>query len=297
MNKQTKAMTFGLLSVFLWSTVATAFSISLAHLAPIQLLTIAAISSCLCLLIIVISKGELSNLFALAKSSAKSSLILGAINPFIYYLILLEAYRLLPAQEAQVINYTWAIMLSFMAIPILKQKLTFADIIAAALCYFGVLIIATQGQLTSLTFSNIMGVGFALLSTVIWALYWLLNARDIRPNLLGLTLNFTFSLPLILGYLLLTSANSDWPITGILGSIYVGLFEMGITFVLWNSALKLTDKATKIANLIFIAPILSILWLSLFTDEVIRTSTLAGLAFILSGLAVQNLLKKKVKPY
>jgi len=292
MDKQKKAVLLGLSAVLLWSTVATAFSISLSYLTPAQLLTVSAITSLICLVSLVAYQGQMKELINVAKTSYKSSLFFGAINPFIYYLILLEAYRLLPAQEAQSINYTWAIMLSFMAIPILKQRLVLADIVAAVLCYFGVLVIATQGQLASLNFSNLTGVLFALLSTVIWALYWLLNTKDSRPSLIGLTLNFAFSLPLIIGYYLLTSASELWPSEGILGAVYIGLFEMGITFVLWNSALKLTDKATKIANLIFLSPILSIVWLSQLTDEVIQLSTLIGLSFILFGLTIQNWIKK-----
>lgn len=183
-------------------------------------------------------------------------------------------------------------MLSIMAIPILKQRLTMADIIAAICCYFGVLVIATQGDISSLAFTNLVGVVFALLSTIIWAVYWLFNTKDSRPQLLSLTLNFGFSLPFIFCYYIATSSDENWPLTGILGAVYIGVFEMGITFVLWNIALKLTNKTSKIANLIFIAPILSIVWLSQLTDEVIRLSTLVGLGFILVGLAAQNWIKK-----
>ena len=293
MSKQTQAMVFGLIAVFLWSTVATAFSIALAHFPPAQLLLIACFTSLLFLLGLVVYQGRWQEFKQTAKTSWKTSLFYGAINPFIYYLVLLEAYDLLPAQEAQSINYTWAIMLSFMAIPILKQRLTWLDIIAAIFCYFGVLVIATQGHPTSLNFTNGIGVTFALVSTIIWALYWLLNTKDKRPSLVGLTLNFSFALPLIMSYCFITGRYIHWPIEGILSAVYVGFFEMGITFVLWNMALKLTTKATKIANLIFLAPILSIFWLSQFTDESIKWSTLVGLTCILLGLAAQNLGKAK----
>jgi len=86
---------------------------------------------------------------------------------------------------------------------------------------------------------------------------------------------------------------TNWPLEGIISALYIGLFEMGITFVLWNQALKLTDKASRIANLIFLSPILSIFWLSQFTGESIQNSTLIGLACILIGLTVQNLRRRK----
>jgi drug/metabolite transporter (DMT)-like permease len=291
-SKNTQAMIFGLGAVLLWSTVATAFSISLKHLSPTQLLLIANLVSLVFLVSLLALKGELTQLLSYARQSWKSSLFFGAINPFLYYLILLQAYNTLPAQEAQAINYTWAIMLSFMAVPILKQRLKMADYIAAGACYFGVLYISTRGQIGSLEFSNVTGVAFALLITVIWAFYWLLNTKDKRPSLIGLTLNFTFALPLIIVFSAVTGELSHWDTGGLWGAVYIGLFEMGLSFVLWNKALKLTSNASQVANLIFLAPLLSIVWLSQFAGEPILNSTLVGLACILIGLFIQNWAKR-----
>ncbi|BDX03674.1 hypothetical protein MACH16_24220 [Marinomonas pontica] len=298
MNAQsdnTKAIFYGLGAVLLWSTVATAFSLSLKHFSPTQLLLVANLVSLVFLICLIVLKGETKQLIQLAKQSWKSSLFFGAINPFLYYLILLQAYDTLPAQEAQVINYTWAITLSFMAVPILKQRLKTADYIAAAACYFGVLYIATRGQIGALEFSNASGVAFALLSTIIWAMYWLLNTKDTRPSLIGLTLNFLFALPIILVYAAATGELTHWDNAGLWGAVYIGFFEMGLSFVLWNKALKLTSNASQVANLIFLSPLLSIIWLSQFAGEPILSSTLIGLACILIGLFVQNWSKRKIK--
>lgn len=292
LSNNTQAIFFGLGAVMLWSTVATAFSISLRHFSPTQLLLVANIVSLIFLVSLITLKGEAKQFIEFAKQSWKSSLFFGAINPFLYYLILLQAYNTLPAQEAQAINYTWAIMLSFMAVPILKQRLKSADYIAAAACYFGVLYISTRGQIASLEFSNITGVAFALLSTIIWALYWLLNTKDKRPSLIGLTLNFAFALPLIIVFAGLTGELSHWDSEGLWGAIYIGLFEMGLSFVLWNKALKLTSNASQVANLIFLSPLLSIVWLSQFAGEPILRSTIIGLACILIGLFIQNASKR-----
>lgn len=292
LSNNTQAILFGLGAVLLWSTVATAFSISLKHLTPTQLLLVANAVSLVFLIILIACKGDLKELLTSAKQSWKSSFFFGAINPFIYYLVLLQAYNMLPAQEAQAINYTWAIMLSFMAVPILKQRLKPTDYAAAAMCYFGVLYISTRGQITSLEFSNGIGVAFALLSTVIWAMYWLLNTKDKRPSLIGLTLNFAFALPLITLYAAMTGELTHWNKEGLWSAVYIGLFEMGLSFVLWNQALKLTSNASQVANLIFLSPLLSIIWLSQFAGEPILQSTLVGLACILVGLFIQNWAKK-----
>ncbi len=293
LTNNTKAILFGLGAVLLWSTVATAFSISLKHLSPTQLLLVANAVSLVFLVSLIVFKGDFKELITFAKQSWKSSFFFGAINPFIYYLILLQAYNMLPAQEAQAINYTWAIMLSFMAVPILKQRLKSADYVAAGMCYFGVLYISTRGQIASLEFSNAIGVAFALLSTVIWAIYWLLNTKDKRPNLIGLTLNFACALPLITLYAGITGELAHWKKEGLWSAVYIGFFEMGLSFILWNKALKLTSHTSQVANLIFLAPLLSIVWLSQLAGEPILQSTLVGLACILIGLFVQNWSKRK----
>ncbi len=57
---------------------------------------------------------------------------------------------------------------------------------------------------------------------------------------------------------------------------YVGLFEMGITFVLWLNALRLTRNTARISNLIFISPFISLLLLATIIGEEIHSSTLAA---------------------
>jgi drug/metabolite transporter (DMT)-like permease len=63
---------------------------------------------------------------------------------------------------------------------------------------------------------------------------------------------------------------------------------MGFTFVLWLSALKLTTSASRIGNLIFISPFLSLVLIHFLVGEEIRGSTFVGLVFIMGGLAVQQ---------
>lgn len=68
----------------------------------------------------------------------------------------------------------------------------------------------------------------------------------------------------------------------------MGAFEMGVTFVLWLSALKLSTSAARIGNLIFVSPFLSLIFIHLVVGEEIFGSTLWGLVLITGGLAVQQ---------
>ncbi len=289
MTSQHKAYVFGLSAVLAWSTVASAFKLSLAHLSPAQLVLYASVFSLLSLLAILGWQGRLASLPAALRQHWRRSAILGAVNPFAYYLILFQAYDLLPAQEAQAINYTWALTMTLLAVPVLGQKLKLQDSLAALVCYSGVLTIATRGAPLALNFSNLGGVGFALLSTLLWAGYWLFNAKDEREPVMGLTLNFLLSLPLTLIWCAATGELTPVAWQGIAGAAYVGALEMGFTFVLWLSAMKLTSSTARIANLIFLSPMLSLVLISTLLGEPILPSTLTGLGLILGGLLLQKL--------
>ncbi|NNK57770.1 MAG: DMT family transporter [Desulfofustis sp.] len=287
MTNQAKAYIFALVSVLLWSTVASAFKISLRYLTPVELLFYAACFSCCVLFGALVLQKKLTLLGTINGEVWKTSLLFGVLSPFLYYLILLKAYDLLPAQQAQPLNYTWAITLSLLSAPLLGHRLKILEIAAVLVSYLGVWVISTQGNVFSLKFENPLGVILALGSTVIWALYWIANTRDRRDPVMGLFLNFLCSLPFIGLYLLVTEGFRKVEWVGLFGAAYVGTFEMGIAFITWLMAMKLTDSTAKIANLIFISPFLSLVLIHFIVGEKIMLSSVVGLIFIVAGLLIQ----------
>ena len=294
-TSQKYAVLSGLLAVVCWSTVATAFKLGLRDMTPLQLILVASTVSSVFLLAILGFQKRLHLLLSQSRSVYLASFGFGLLNPTLYYVLLLWAYDLLPAQEAQAINYSWAIVMTFMAVPLLGQRLHWYDYLAAVICYSGVLIIATKGDVLSLRFENVLGVVLALVSTVVWSSYWIFNQKDRREPILGLTLNFLFALPLIVVACFITGdAQSLFASTnGLFAGVYIGLFEMGLAFILWLTAMKRAENTARVANLIFIAPFLSLVFISVFLGEVILLSTIVGLSFIIVGLITQQALAVK----
>jgi len=289
MNER-RALGFGLSAVLLWSTVATAFKLTLAEFTPIQMLTIASIVSAIVLTIICGVQGKLASLSAVFLANPWYYLLLGLINPLAYYIILFKAYDLLPASQAQAINYSWAITLTLMAAFFLGQKIRKQDWVACALSYFGVVVIATKGDILGLNFESPLGVGLALLSTLLWAGYWILNTKNKADPVIGVLLGFLVAIPFAIGLSIWEGANwSQITASGWLAVTYVGLFEMGVTFVLWLSALKLTQNTARISNLIFASPFISLILLATIIGESIHPTTLVGLVLIIAGLAIQQI--------
>ncbi len=285
-NKK-KSYFYGILSVLIWSTVASAFKISLKYLDFLYLLLVSSLTALIILFFILILQKKTKFFKNLKTNDYIRALILGFLNPFLYYTVLFKAYSLLKAQEAQPLNYTWAIVLSILSVIILKQKIKIGHFIGLIIGFIGVFIIATEGKIKELNFKNPFGVFLALSSSIIWAIYWIYNLKDKKDEVLKLFLNFLFGFPFILITYLIFSTKI-YSLKGILGSIYVGLFEMGITFIFWLKAIKYAERTSDISILIYFSPFLSLLFIRTFVGEKILISTIIGLLFIIGGVLIQK---------
>lgn len=282
-----RALLLGLAAVTLWSTAATAFKLSLAHLHVLQLLAISVSVSVICLLGVVAWRGRLAWLARYLREAPLYFLGMGLLSPLVYYVILLHAYSLLPAQQAQTINYTWAITLALLAVPVLGHRLAPRDWAAVALGYGGAVVIATEGNVLSMRFTSAEGVLYALASTLVWAVFWLAGTRSRRDPVVSLALYFLVALvPAWLACVAVTGLPRGS--AGMAPAVYVGMFEMGFTFVLWSTALRLSSSVSRVGNLIFLAPMLSLVFIATVLDEAIHPATLVGLALILPGIMLQQ---------
>ncbi|MGI2133081.1 DMT family transporter [Shewanella baltica] len=289
MKSSNLAYVYGMAAVFLWSTVATAFKIALSYYTPLQLVFVAVLTSIVALGGILAWQKKLSLLKQQFLRRPAFYLVTGLINPFLYYVVLFKAYSLLPAQQALSLNYTWAVLLPLLAAPLLKQHLRKSDIAAALIAYTGVFIIATGGDISGFSFDSPLGIGLALTSTLLWCLYWIVNTKDQGDPVVSLLLSFLIGLPFIAVTLVLTDTLPGFSIKAIFAGMYVGLFEMGITFVLWLMALKTATRTANISTMVFLSPVMSIGFIAWILQETIAMATYLGLAFILSGMMLQQL--------
>lgn len=290
MNKSRQSYIYALMAIFFWSTIPTAFKICLQELEILPMLTIAAFTSALALLIILIAEKRTD---LIAKSTCRdilNSALLGLINPFVYYLILLKAYKLLPAQVAQPLNMIWPIILVFLSVPLLGQKIKIRSFIALFISFTGVYIISSQGNLFHPGRSDIRGVLLATGSSIFWALYFIFNVRDKRYEALKLFLNFLFGFTYLIILLAFTEETPflEYSIKGILTAVYIGIFEMGITFFFWLKALQTAETTDKVSNLVYLAPFISLVFIHFILHEPVYYTTPAGLLFIISGIWFQN---------
>ncbi len=288
MRRQSQAYLFALCAISLWATAATAFKITLRHLSPLEMLFFSSMTSCVCLGIISLLHGGLSRLRVLSASDFRASMLLGFFNPFLYYVLLFKAYSLIPAQQALTLNNIWPIMLVILSVPLLGQRLSLRSFPAFLLCFAGVLIIATGGKIFSLSFDDPAGVACALSSSTVWALYWIYNVRDHRDDRDKLFLNFCFGTMYAAVYYCIVMKPQLPSTAGLAGAVYIGLFEMGVTFFFWLKALSFSESTAKIGIMVYLTPVTSLVLLALITGEQISMATVAGLVAIIAGIFIQN---------
>ncbi len=293
---QNKAYLLALVTVLFWSTMSSAFKLTLRYIEYDQLLLWSSLFGIITLFIINLFGRAPLNFKKITLKQYLNSAFMGLFNPFLYYLVLFKAYDLLEAQIAGTLNYTWPVTLVIMSSIFLKQKINLISYIAILISFSGIVVISTSGKLISFSDSNAVGIILAVGSSILWASYWIINMKDNREEVPKILLNLIFGFGFILIFILASSKSISFP-TGyaLIGSLYIGLFEMSITFVIWLMALKNSENTAKVSNLIFLSPFIALLFINLTVGEYIRLSTIAGLILIIAGILVQRFLSTKKK--
>ncbi len=297
-----KSTILAAVAVLSWSTVATSFKIAQRELTVYEMVLIAALTALAVFSIWLTARGKWRSLASIPTRTWLSFAMLGLVNPVVYYLVLFRAYALLPAQIAQPINYIWPILLLillaiFTGAPIQPRKY-----IGMAVSLGGLTLISYGGNAISGDIS-VLGIVWALLSALLWGVYWMMNDRlkDKADEDVSLFIGFLFgSVYLIAGIAGVTlfapeGTNELWGIptmqslslntSGILSGMYIGLFEMGIPFLCFGMAIRMTDNPALINQMCYLAPFLSLFFISMILGEPIMPTTYTGLALIIAGIA------------
>ena len=272
------ALVLALIAVLCWSTVATAFKIALESLSPIQLLLNSSLVATVTLLLISLGPKRLEwvkhpwtikRFFLL--------LIAAGLNPCIYYFCLFEAYDRLMAQQALALNYTWPFALVLLHGVI---RLSFPKPLSLLYLLIGFtgILVSSGAYSFSLNSIDYIGVLFALSSAVVWALYWLIQKIVTGDELINLTVSFSFASLILVIFIPFTD---QMTMKDLVSSCYVGVMEMAIPFYLWSMAVRRVDKPERIVTLMYLSPVLSVIWISLVLGEALYYNTIIGLILIL----------------
>lgn len=294
MKDNTRSVLYACIAVLSWSTVATAFKIALMHLTHFEMLLVASCTSLVIFTLLLTVQKKWKEVAELSGKQWGYFAMLGLLNPVAYYLVLFKAYDLLPAQVAQPVNYIWPIMLLVLLALFAHQPIPAKKYIGMFISLSGVALISIgTGQSEGMDLS-MFGLLLAFLSSLLWAVYWMINNKfkDKTDGSVALFMSFLFgSVYLLLGAAVVGVNLHTLP--GILSGMYVGGFEMGIPFIFFGLAMRTTTNPALINQLCYLSPFMSLFFIALILGEQIVFTTYIGLALIVAGIMFNEYLVKK----
>jgi len=180
-------------------------------------------------------------------------------------------------------------VLVLMSVPFLGQKLNLKGLSTLLVGFAGVYLIAAQGQPWPLQPAEPFGVILAISTSVIWAGFWIINTKSAVDPVVNLFLNFSTGFLLSIPLALIIPWDYHVPMIAWAAVLYSGFFEMGITFVIWLTAMKLTERTDKISNYVFLSPFISLFFIRMVLKEHIYLTTL----LIISSIFLNRWVNKK----
>ena len=231
----------------------------------------------------------------------RTMVLLGSIGIALHNAIAYIGLNYTTATNGVVLNSFIPVMIIAMAWAFFGERLTRVQLLGVAVSLAGVLAILSGGSLATLArFRLNAGDLCVILAMAMWSLYTVLLRR--RP--LGLDrLSFLFvlaivgvviMLPLWLGETLLIRA-PVWSARAFAALTCVAIFSSVLAYIFWNRGVELLGPA--VAGLfVHLMPVFGALLAWLFLGERLEAYHLAGMALILTGIAVTSRAGRAVVP-
>ena len=220
---------------------------------------------------------------------------LGFLGLFVYSALYYYGLTQLTSQEACILNYLWPIMLVVFSSILLGEKLTVVKSVAMLSSFVGIVVLST-GSGTVSSGNATLGMIACIVAAACYGLFSVLNKKvDYNPNLSMMIMWLTVAIcSLILGLI-----TESWvEIEGLqwVGLIWLGAIVDALAYLLWAVALKGEADSSKIANLAYLTPFLSIIVSAVVLQEKITVRAFVALLFIIGGILFPALLGLINKP-
>jgi len=257
-DNRVRATVIGLSAVLMWATLGV-FGAGSGQVPPFLLNALCFGISGFLALTYVAAAGKLNRLRQPLKVWA-----FGTVGLFGFHFFYFTAIRNAPPVDANLINYTWPLLIVVFSAFLPGEHLRIHHVIGTVLGLIGAALLITGGDGISFTGGSAIGYGAAVLSSLFWSSYSVLSRR------LG-----QVPTEAVAGFCLVTSALSAlchllwedtiWP-AGTLewGSVIaLALFPVGLAFFTWDIGVKRGDIQV-LGAAAYSAPLLSTLLLIAF---------------------------------
>jgi drug/metabolite transporter (DMT)-like permease len=287
MGKKTVAYLNLALCILLWGMIPVVSKKVLAEIDNLQMLLFSTILSSAVMFIVMVMQRKVRLLNSYTAADYGRIGVLGFLGTYLYYVLFYAALSFTSAAEGFILVYTWPILVLVVAFIILNEQVTVQKVLALALSFCGIVVIVTQGDLSSVTITNVLGDSLAIIAALVFALFSVLGKKLQADPVVSVFLYFLTALLFIIPTTFLFSTLALPPVSVWFWLLVNGLLVNGISYVFWFKALEHGDTAV-ISNALYLTPCLSFVYISWFLNEQILPSSLVGFGIILAGIMLQT---------
>ncbi|PZV33327.1 DMT family transporter [Mesorhizobium kowhaii] len=194
------------------------------------------------------------------------------------------AFASMPVIEANLVAYTWPLMVAAAVITLDNPRRPALLGLAAVVGFIGVALVISGGRNQSWLQGDFVGYVAAFGSALCMAFYSIMVGRVatspdrllLPSSLIGVALTFLWCV----------RDGFAWPVgTDLVFGLYLGAGPMGLGYYFWSRALKL-EGSGKVAVVAYLTPIASTLLLSLSGERLTMTAIVGAVLVIGSCVAV-----------
>lgn len=208
----------------------------------------------------------------------------------------LQSTGLLTAQATTTgwIIATTPIFMALLGVVILREHLVWYQVAGITLAAFGVLLVVTKGDFSSVTAGKFGTPGdfLILISTINWAIFSALSRSGLKKHPSTLMMFYVMSFGWLFTSILFFAGSgirevASIPWDGWVAITFLGVFCSGIAYIFWYDVLKVLPVAQTGAFL-YLEPIITVIVAAFVLQEAILLATLIGGITILVGVWLVN---------
>ena len=176
----------------------------------------------------------------------------------------------------------------------LKEKLKWAQVIGIGMATIGVMLVISEGEISSLSVGKFGNRGDILIfiSAINWAVFSVISRRGLKNHPAALMMFyvmaagwFIISIPFFIG----PGVNDLQALSlqSLLSVLFLGIFCSGIAYVFWYDALK-SIPASQVGVFLYLEPFIAVIVAAFLLGESIILASLIGGILILIGVWMVN---------
>ena len=281
MKDNTKANILAFLTVLLWGSGFPFTRAIGGEISPYSLVFIRCFLAAFCLVIIGLKVG-------IRKPFERKHLLWFFFTGLCGFSLYSVCYNLgletLDSAAASVVSATCPIFTAILALIVYKEKINILGWVSMLTAFAGVIVLMMWDNGVSIA----IGAVYILIMSVLFAAYSI-AARKLSD--IGYTafetvtysacfaaIESVFFLPGAVNDMLHASAAAN------LSAVYLGAFTCGLAYYLWGKALTLTDNTTRVANFIYLNPLIATIIAVIMLNEIPSLSTIIGGVIIVASV-------------